>query len=208
MRDPRASATLAPGLHPPPRRRPKIGASHGQVTHGQEHTSPIELYHETSVQGCPVVLLHGWPLDSRFSDPQLQPPSPALRLVRIPTGPATRARGWPSMRPRTAPPAASDPRPGRHDQERAPRSASPCQPSRPASQKATPSTRARCARTRTAMVVWWDEAWNEPHLATPSKPRAAKPPARTDTGPRRVGRATAQTLRSPPAIGASGEASR
>jgi pimeloyl-ACP methyl ester carboxylesterase len=34
------------------------------VTVGEENSTPIELYHEDHGSGPPVVLLHGWPLDS------------------------------------------------------------------------------------------------------------------------------------------------
>lgn len=41
------------------------------VTVGQENSSPIELYYEDHGGGPPVVLLAGWPLDSRSWEPQL-----------------------------------------------------------------------------------------------------------------------------------------
>ena len=41
------------------------------ITVGQENTAPIELYYEDQGSGDPVVLLHGWPLDSRSWEPQL-----------------------------------------------------------------------------------------------------------------------------------------
>jgi non-heme chloroperoxidase len=41
------------------------------VTVGQENSTPIELYYEDHGSGAPVVLLHGWPLDSRSWEPQL-----------------------------------------------------------------------------------------------------------------------------------------
>jgi len=43
------------------------------VTVGQENTTPIELYYEDHGSGPPVVLLAGWPLDSRSWEPQLLP---------------------------------------------------------------------------------------------------------------------------------------
>src|SRR4051812_26821839 len=33
----------------------------------------VELYYENHGDGAPVVLLHGWPLDSRSWEPQLRP---------------------------------------------------------------------------------------------------------------------------------------
>ena len=44
----------------------------GTVTVGQENSTPIELYYEDLGSGPPVVLLHGWPLDSRSWEPQVQ----------------------------------------------------------------------------------------------------------------------------------------
>jgi non-heme chloroperoxidase len=41
------------------------------ITVGQENSSPIELYYEDHGSGPPVVLLAGWPLDSRSWEPQL-----------------------------------------------------------------------------------------------------------------------------------------
>ncbi len=41
------------------------------VTVGQENSSPIELYYEDHGGGDPVVLLAGWPLDSRSWEPQV-----------------------------------------------------------------------------------------------------------------------------------------
>jgi non-heme chloroperoxidase len=38
---------------------------------GQENSTPIELYYEDHGSGPAVVLLHGWPLDSRSWEPQL-----------------------------------------------------------------------------------------------------------------------------------------
>jgi non-heme chloroperoxidase len=43
----------------------------GMITVGQENTSPIDLFYEDNGTGRPVVLLHGWPLDSRSWEPQL-----------------------------------------------------------------------------------------------------------------------------------------
>jgi pimeloyl-ACP methyl ester carboxylesterase len=45
----------------------------GMITVGQEGTAPIELYYEDHATGPAVVLLHGWPLDSRSWEPQLHP---------------------------------------------------------------------------------------------------------------------------------------
>lgn len=41
------------------------------ITVGQQNSQPIELYVEDNGEGRPVVLLHGWPLDSRSWEPQL-----------------------------------------------------------------------------------------------------------------------------------------
>ena len=43
----------------------------GIVTVGRENTAPIDLYYEDNGSGSPVVLLHGWPVDSRSWEPQL-----------------------------------------------------------------------------------------------------------------------------------------
>jgi len=43
----------------------------GTVTVGQENSTPIELYYEDHGSGPAVVLLAGWPLDSRSWEPQL-----------------------------------------------------------------------------------------------------------------------------------------
>src|SRR3954453_3574274 len=43
------------------------------MTVGQENTTPIELYYEDHGSGPAVVLLHGWPIDSRSWEPQLHP---------------------------------------------------------------------------------------------------------------------------------------
>jgi non-heme chloroperoxidase len=37
----------------------------GTITVGHENSTPIELYYEDHGSGPPVVLIHGWPLDSR-----------------------------------------------------------------------------------------------------------------------------------------------
>jgi len=38
---------------------------------GQENSAPIELHYDDVRSGDPVVLLHGWPLDSRSWEPQM-----------------------------------------------------------------------------------------------------------------------------------------
>jgi len=43
------------------------------ITVGQENSTPIELYYEDHGNGPAIVLLHGWPLDSRSWEPQLNP---------------------------------------------------------------------------------------------------------------------------------------
>ena len=43
----------------------------GTITVGRENTAPVDLYFEDNGTGRPVVLLHGWPLDSRSWEPQL-----------------------------------------------------------------------------------------------------------------------------------------
>jgi non-heme chloroperoxidase len=45
----------------------------GTVTVGRENSAPIELHYEDHGSGAPVVLLAGWPLDSRSWEPQLAP---------------------------------------------------------------------------------------------------------------------------------------
>jgi non-heme chloroperoxidase len=45
----------------------------GTITVGRENTTPIESYYEDHGSGPAVVLLHGWPLDSRSWEPQLLP---------------------------------------------------------------------------------------------------------------------------------------
>jgi non-heme chloroperoxidase len=41
------------------------------ITVGQENSAPIELYYEDHGSGPPLVLIHGWPLDSRSWEPQV-----------------------------------------------------------------------------------------------------------------------------------------
>lgn len=45
----------------------------GTITVGRENTTPIELYYEDHGSGPAIVLLHGWPLDSRSWEPQVHP---------------------------------------------------------------------------------------------------------------------------------------
>ena len=45
----------------------------GTITVGQENSTPIEIYYEDHGSGPAVVLLHGWPVDSRSWEPQLLP---------------------------------------------------------------------------------------------------------------------------------------
>ena len=45
----------------------------GTIAVGVENTAPIELYYEDHGTGPTVVLVHGWPLDSRSWEPQLFP---------------------------------------------------------------------------------------------------------------------------------------
>jgi non-heme chloroperoxidase len=45
----------------------------GTITVGQENSTPIELYYEDHGSGPPVVLVGGWPLDSRSWEPQVHP---------------------------------------------------------------------------------------------------------------------------------------
>jgi non-heme chloroperoxidase len=45
----------------------------GIITVGQENSTPIELYYEDHGSGPAVVLIHGWPVDSRSWEPQVQP---------------------------------------------------------------------------------------------------------------------------------------
>src|SRR3954447_19193748 len=43
----------------------------GTVTVGQENSAPIDLYYEDHGSGPAIVLLSGWPLDSRSWEPQV-----------------------------------------------------------------------------------------------------------------------------------------
>jgi non-heme chloroperoxidase len=45
----------------------------GTIAVGQENSTPIELYYEDHGDGPAVVLVHGWPVDSRSWEPQLYP---------------------------------------------------------------------------------------------------------------------------------------
>ena len=45
----------------------------GTITVGQENSTSIEIYYEDHGSGSAVVLLSGWPLDSRSWEPQLLP---------------------------------------------------------------------------------------------------------------------------------------
>jgi non-heme chloroperoxidase len=45
----------------------------GTIEVGQENSTPIELYYEDHGSGPPVLLVHGWPVDSRSWEPQLHP---------------------------------------------------------------------------------------------------------------------------------------
>jgi non-heme chloroperoxidase len=45
----------------------------GTIAVGQENSTPIELYYEDHGGGPAVVLVHGWPVDSRSWEPQLYP---------------------------------------------------------------------------------------------------------------------------------------
>src|SRR3712207_700629 len=42
----------------------------GTITVGRENSDPIELYYEDLGSGQAVLLLHGWPVDSRSWEPQ------------------------------------------------------------------------------------------------------------------------------------------
>jgi non-heme chloroperoxidase len=55
----------------------------GTVVVGRENSAPIELYYEDLGSGPPVVLLAGWPLDSRSWEPQLAPLLDAGRRVIV-----------------------------------------------------------------------------------------------------------------------------
>src|ERR1700742_2061125 len=59
-------------------RRPGCAEERGAIemstiTVGQENSTPIEIYYEDHGSGPPVVLLSGWPLDSRSWEPQVLP---------------------------------------------------------------------------------------------------------------------------------------
>jgi non-heme chloroperoxidase len=43
----------------------------GYVQVGKENSTPIEIYYEDHGSGRPIVLLAGWPLDSRSWEGQL-----------------------------------------------------------------------------------------------------------------------------------------
>ena len=43
----------------------------GIINVGAENTASTDLYYEDNGSGAPIVLLHGWPLDSRSWEPQL-----------------------------------------------------------------------------------------------------------------------------------------
>jgi non-heme chloroperoxidase len=45
----------------------------GTVTVGRENSSPIDIYYEDQGSGAPVVLISGWPFDSRSWEPQVHP---------------------------------------------------------------------------------------------------------------------------------------
>jgi|SRR3954447_9669883 non-heme chloroperoxidase len=45
----------------------------GTITVGQENSTPIDMYYEDHGSGPPLVLLSGWPFDSRSWEPQVQP---------------------------------------------------------------------------------------------------------------------------------------
>jgi non-heme chloroperoxidase len=45
----------------------------GTIITGHERSDPVELYYEDHGSGPAVVLLHGWPVDSRSWEPQLRP---------------------------------------------------------------------------------------------------------------------------------------
>src|SRR5690242_780153 len=47
------------------------GASMGTVTVGRENSSAIDVYYEDQGSGPAVVLLSGWPFDSRSWEPQV-----------------------------------------------------------------------------------------------------------------------------------------
>src|ERR1700761_45208 len=43
----------------------------GTIIVGQENSTPVEMYYEDHGSGDPVVLLSGWPFDSRSWEPQV-----------------------------------------------------------------------------------------------------------------------------------------
>jgi non-heme chloroperoxidase len=49
------------------------GGTVATITVGRENSTAIELYYEDHGSGSPVLLLHGWPVDSRSWEPQLHP---------------------------------------------------------------------------------------------------------------------------------------
>ena len=57
----------------------------GTITVGRENTAPIDLYYEDNGTGSPVVLLHGWPLDSRSWEPQLPALMQDSTRIDVPT---------------------------------------------------------------------------------------------------------------------------
>ena len=63
----------------------------GAIDVGRENSSPIELYYEDHGSGPPVVLLAGWPLDSRSWEPQLPPLLEAGHRVILSTAAASAA---------------------------------------------------------------------------------------------------------------------
>ncbi len=74
------------------------------ITVGTENTADIRLYYEDHGSGPAVVLLSGWPLDSRSWEPQLHPllaagstaPSSSAARPRFPDGTrAARPHGHP-----------------------------------------------------------------------------------------------------------------
>jgi len=56
-----------------PDREPAPEPRQGTITVGRENTAPIELHVDDFGSGPPVLLLHGWPLDSRSWEPQVHP---------------------------------------------------------------------------------------------------------------------------------------
>src|SRR5207253_2236777 len=43
----------------------------GFITVGHENSTPVDLYYEDHGSGPPIVLVHGWPIDSRSWEPQV-----------------------------------------------------------------------------------------------------------------------------------------